>query len=80
MRDSIPASSRLVLDFAPVSHWAESLPEGCTYWNVQSFFPQLPKGEPSLVAEAVRRLVDLAQLQPSIYLRVDVISLAELAN
>ncbi|PTB70126.1 hypothetical protein BBK36DRAFT_1107986 [Trichoderma citrinoviride] len=80
LRNAIPASSRLIVDFASVSHWADSLPEGCTYWNVQSFFPHSPKGDPILVAEAVRRLVDLAQLQPSVYSKVDVIPLADLVN
>ncbi|EGR49882.1 uncharacterized protein TRIREDRAFT_59315 [Trichoderma reesei QM6a] len=80
LRDAVPASSRLVVDFAPVSDWADCLPEDCKYWNVRNLFPQSPKGEPVLAAEAVKRLVDLAQLQPSIFSKVDVVPLADLVK
>ncbi|OTA01513.1 hypothetical protein A9Z42_0018340 [Trichoderma parareesei] len=80
LRDAIPASSRLVIDFAPVSDWADCLPEDCKYWNVRNLFPQSPKGEPVLAAEAVKRLVDLAQLQPSIFSKIDVVPLADLVK
>ncbi|UKZ48067.1 putative Hybrid PKS-NRPS biosynthetic cluster [Trichoderma virens] len=80
LRDVVPASTRILIDFSAVSHWANSLPEGCVYRNVQDFFSHSPKGEPILVAESVRRLVDLAQLQPSTSSTVDILPLAKLAS
>ncbi|KAL7916739.1 putative PKS-NRPS protein [Trichoderma velutinum] len=78
LRDAIPVSTRLLVDFSATSHWSNSLPEGCVYWNVQDFFSHTSKGEPTLVAESVRRLVDLAQLQPSTSSSVDILPLSKL--
>ncbi|KAL6691279.1 hybrid PKS-NRPS protein [Trichoderma pleuroticola] len=78
LRDAVPASTRLLVDFSAVSHWSNSLPEECVYRNVQGFFSHSSKGEPILVAESVRRLVDLAQLQPSTSSSVDILPLSKL--
>ncbi|PNP47749.1 hypothetical protein THARTR1_10434 [Trichoderma harzianum] len=78
LRDAVPASTRLLVDFSAVSHWSNSLPEECVYRNVQDFFSHSSKGEPILVAESVRRLVDLAQLQPSTSSSVDILPLSKL--
>ncbi|KAK4078956.1 hypothetical protein Trihar35433_61 [Trichoderma harzianum] len=80
LRDAVPASTRLLVDFSPVSHWSGSLPEGCVYRNVHDFFSHSPKGEPILVAESVRRLVDLAQLQPFTSSSVDILPLSKLGS
>ncbi|KAM6478067.1 putative PKS-NRPS protein [Trichoderma sp. SZMC 28011] len=68
LRDAVPASTRLLVDFSA----------GCVYRNAQDFFSHSSKGEPILVAESIRRLVDLAQLQPSTSSSVNILPLSKL--
>ncbi|KAL7952857.1 putative PKS-NRPS protein [Trichoderma compactum] len=68
LRDAVPASTRMLVDFSAVSHnWSNSLPEECGYWNVQDFFSHSSKGEPILVAES-----------PSTNSSVDILPLSKL--
>lgn len=78
--DAVPASTRLFIDFSILSHWTKLLPKGCAYRKVQDFFTHSAQGEPALVTETVKRIVDLAQLQPSTNSTLDIVPLSELVN